>query len=101
MINIGRNININNLNIKPSNIIVCYTTPVDYEENREMLLEDVEGTNGGFLVLEGGHCSCYSWDEVSWYGTLYEYEELKKLAMADFNRRSTFWHLVREHFNWR
>lgn len=33
-------------------------------------------------IIEGGHCSCYGWAEVTWDGVGYGRDELLKLAKS-------------------
>ncbi len=78
--------------IKPHQILVAITSEPDYEMDRKMLLENIEGLNWGeFLVLEGFHCSCYDFDDTEWSGTICNREELRKLAKADYNKDDVFW----------
>ena len=80
------------LKIMPHNIVVAWTSEPDYEMSRIILLE-----NGydEYVVLEGGHCSCYDFDETEWDATVYETGELIKLANADYNQNDKFWQLVK------
>lgn len=78
--------------IKPHQILVAITSEPDYEMDRKILLTDVEGIEfGEYLLLEGGHCSCYDFDETDWVGTVYTKEELIKLAEAKYNKNDVFW----------
>lgn len=103
---ISGKINLNSLSIKPHNIIFAYTTTRDYEMQRYILLEDLEITfDDGtamdrydeFLLLEGGHCSCYDFDETSWDGTIYTGKELIALADANYNSDNPFWNMVKQY----
>lgn len=78
--------------IKPHQILVAITSEPDYEMHRNILLTKVEGLkHDEYLLLEGGHCSCYDFDETDWDGTVYTSDELRKLANADYNKNNTFW----------
>lgn len=78
--------------IKPHQILVAITSEPDYEMDRKMLLENIEGLKWDeYLVLEGFHCSCYDFDDTDWSGTIYNKEELSKLAKADYNKDDVFW----------
>lgn len=78
--------------IKPHQILVAITSEPNYEMDRKMLLENIEGLKWGeYLVLEGFHCSCYDFDDTDWSGTIYNKEELSKLAKADYNKDDVFW----------
>lgn len=37
---------------------------------------------GPFLLLDGGHCSCYDWEDVVWTGTEYTRDEIEALARS-------------------
>lgn len=96
----GRGSMLNNLNIKPHNIVFSYTTPEDYYMDRIIMLEDIENLEcGTYLLLEGGHCSCYDFDDTEWCATVYTKDELKKLANAEYNKNSKFWNMVKCYFN--
>lgn len=89
---------LNDLNIKPHNIIITYTEVDCYDESRCILLHDIEGLGyDEFLVLEGGHCSCYGFDETEWSATVYKDDELKTLANAPYNEKSKFWQMVKSY----
>lgn len=78
--------------IKPHQILVAITSEPDYEMDRKMLLENIEGLKWDeYLILEGFHCSCYDFDDTDWSGTIYNKEELSKLAKADYNKDDVFW----------
>lgn len=91
--------NINNMIIKPHNIVFAWTSEPDYEMNRIMVLNNIEGIDewDEYLVLEGGHCSCYDFDETSWYGTVYTKQELQSLANAEYNKENLFWNMVNRY----
>lgn len=81
--------------IKPHQILVAITSEPDYEMDRKMLLENIEGLKQDeYLVLEGFHCSCYDFDDTDWSGAIYNKEELSKLAKADYNKNDVFWREV-------
>ena len=91
---------LNNMSIKPHNIVFAHTTPIDYEMSRYILLEDLEGFKyGEYLVLEGGHCSCFGFDETEWSATVYNREELLKLANAPYYKDHEFFKMVRNYFS--
>lgn len=78
--------------IKPHQILVAITSEPNYEMDRKMLLENIEGLKWDeYLILEGFHCSCYDFDDTDWSGTIYNKEELSKLAKADYNKDDVFW----------
>jgi hypothetical protein len=87
---------LNKLQLQPYNIVVAQTSVPDYEMSRKILLERLDGLHyGEYVLLEGGHCSCYDFDETEWDATVYEREELIKLANADYNQNDKFWQLVK------
>ncbi len=61
-------------------IFVTTTSDTGWDEDRLFLLEDMPNTERGNVVLaEGGHCSCYDFDEVVWSCWELSYSELEKL----------------------
>lgn len=87
---------LNKLQLQPYNIVVAETSEPDYEMNRKILLERLDGLEyGEYVLLEGGHCSCYDFDETEWNAMIYEKEELIKLANAEYNQNDKFWQLVK------
>ena len=87
---------LNKLQLQPYNIVVAETSEPDYEMSRKILLEGLDGLQyGEYVLLEGGHCSCYDFDETEWDAMVYEQEELIKLANADYNQNDKFWQLVK------
>lgn len=85
-----------NLNIKLHNIVFAETSLPDYEMSRSILLE----TDDGFVIVEGYHCSCYDFNETEWEAMKYTEKELKKLAMADYNRGSKFWQMINRYLKY-
>lgn len=79
--------------LKPHQILVTITSEPDYEMNKRMLLTDIEGLeyDEEYLILEGGHCSCYDFDETDWDGTIYKRDELMKIAQSEYNKDDIFW----------
>jgi len=91
-----KNERLNKLEMQPYNIVVAGTSEPDYEMSRKILLERLEGLEyGEYVLLDGGHCSCYDFDETEWDAIVYEKEELIKLANADYNQNDKFWQLVK------
>lgn len=60
-------------------ITIVATSMPDYEMNRVMLVEDYPDYQD-FTVVQGGHCSCYGFDETQWEAMTYTKEEVVKLA---------------------
>ncbi len=87
-----------NVKIKPHNIIFAYTTPINYDMSRLMLVEDIGGYDE-YLLLNEYHCSYYGFDDCTWKTTVYTKEELIKLANADYNKNNVFWQMVKDYFN--
>ena len=92
-------------NIEPWRIICAAQSEPDYSEDRQILLyggERDDYHNGGpFILLDGGHCSCYDWEEVEWYATEYERDEILNLARSKvqgdgcyYKSEREFWKLV-------
>lgn len=86
--------------------IVCAAqSEPNYSEDRQILYYggnegDYHG-NGPFIVLDGGHCSCYDWEEVEWDATEYTRDEILTLAKSKINgdgcyskSERAFWKLV-------
>lgn len=86
--------------IEPWRIICASQSEPGYSEDRWMLIYGGEEIwDDVYVVLEGGHCSCYDWQEVQWDAVEYTRDELVQLAMN--NSRSgyyvaerRFWKLV-------
>ena len=93
------NTNLNNMVIKPHNILFAWTSEPDWEMSRIIVLENLEDVIGydEVLVLEGGHCSCYDFDETSWDGIAYTKDELRKLANADYNKNDLFYQMLAKY----
>ena len=73
--------NLKTSDVKFHNIVIAVTSEPDYEMNRWILLEDLEDLKyGEYVVVEGGHCSCYDFDDTQWHAMKYSKEELIKLA---------------------
>ncbi len=75
------NINIKNIEIKPHNILFAWTSMRDLcDMDRIMLLEGMPETEKEeFVLAEGGHCSCYDFDETNWDCVVLNEAELKKI----------------------
>lgn len=67
--------------IEPWRIICAAQSEPDYSEERYILIHAGENTwDDAYAVIEGGHCSCYGWNDVEWDSIEYTKEELLKLA---------------------
>jgi len=90
--------------------VICATqSEPDYSENRQILLYggDFASSSGPFVLLEGGHCSCYDWEEVEWDATEYTRDEILTLAESKSSgagcydkSEKAFWRLVRYALVW-
>lgn len=66
--------------IEPHNIVSAITSEPDYEMSRIILLEDMPDiAYGEYVLMEGGHCSCYGFDETNWDCIKLTKEELLKI----------------------
>lgn len=75
-----RNYDLKNVKIELHNVVFSTTTPEDYEMDRLLLLEDMPQTNWDeYVLVEGGHCSCYGFDETQWDATVFSEAEMDKL----------------------
>ena len=72
--------NIKGKKIELHNILFATTSERDYEMNRLLLLEDMPYTKyGEYVLAEGGHCSCYDFDETEWDCVKITDDELNKI----------------------
>lgn len=62
-------------NIKAHQILFAITSEPDYEMDRTIVLE----VRDVFIIIQGGHCSCYDFDEIEWGATEYTGKELSKV----------------------
>ena len=66
--------------IKLANILFATTSTRDYEMCRLVLLENMPNTNyNEYVLAEGGHCSCYGFDEIEWDCIVLTQKELEKI----------------------
>jgi hypothetical protein len=87
---------LNKIQLQPYNIVVAETSEPDYEMNRKVLLEKLDGIGyEEYVLLDGWHCSCYDFDETEWDAIVYTKEELLKLADAEYNKEDKFWQLIK------
>jgi hypothetical protein len=94
--NILKKVDYKTLDVKLHDILCAYTTDPDYDMYRFILLE--KGYDS-YIVVEGGHCNCYDFDETEWEAIEYTRDELKSLANAEYNSESPFWEMVRKQLN--
>lgn len=62
-------------------VAVVLTSDADYEESRLIFVEDFPDY-GEYLIVDGGHCSCYGWGDVTWDATFLNLRELGLLLLA-------------------
>ena len=87
--------------IKLHNVLYAITTPPDYEMERFLLLENMEDTKyDEYVLVEGGHCSCYDFDETEWEAIKYTREELIKLAEARLEKDNIYYKAEKCVFNY-
>ena len=66
--------------LKIHNFVITYTSPIDYEMKRYILLEDIKGLEyDEYIIAEGSHCSCYDFDDTEWEFFKYNKNELIEL----------------------
>lgn len=88
--------------IKTWRIICASQSEPYYSEDRQILIyAGQDRYDDGYMLLEGGHCSCYGWEEVDWNATAYSREELEALARSKTDggcyekSERMFWAMVR------
>ena len=64
--------------IPPHNILFVVTSERDYDMSRIILAEDTPNF-GDYVLIDGGHCSCYGFDETSWDAMFLNADELEKV----------------------
>ena len=52
-------------------IVIVATTDPDYEMNRIIVYKDYPHF-GNVTIVEGGHCSCFGFDEATWDAAIYD-----------------------------
>ena len=73
--------------IEPWRIVCAAQSEPDYSEERQILCYasergDYYHNGGPFVLIDGGHCSCYDWEDVEWYATEYTLDEIEALAKS-------------------
>lgn len=67
--------------IKTWRIICAAQSEPDWSENRQILAYAGDSPcDNRYILIDGGHCSCYDWHDVDWDATEYTYDELAALA---------------------
>ena len=59
-------------------IVFVLTSEPDYEMGRLIFAEDWPEFDQ-FALIEGGHCSCYGFDDTRWEATIVNRDELDKI----------------------
>lgn len=92
--------------VKLHNILYAITTMPYYDMERWLLLEDMPNTKyGEYVIVEGGHCSCYDFDDTDWDAIKYTKEELVKLAKIKveenywYKEEKCLWNYILKMFN--
>lgn len=63
-------------------ILFAATSERDYEMSRILVAEDWP-EYGNLTVINGSHCSCYGFDDTTWYATVYDSrEEIQNVMLA-------------------
>lgn len=62
-------------------IVFVATSEPDYSMDRVIVAEDWP-EYGDTTIINGGHCSCYGFDETSWDATTYTYDEVKAVIQG-------------------
>ncbi len=81
-------------------IICAAQSEPDYSEDRNVLIYGGdEPYEDSYILLTGGHCSCYDWDDVEWYAVEYTRDEILKLAEKNsteshYRHERRFWTMV-------
>lgn len=83
-------------------IICASQSEPNYSEDRQILLYGGHHEyEDEYILLDGGHCSCYGWDEVEWSAVKYNRSELDALSKSKANggcyheSEREFWRMVR------
>lgn len=73
------------------NILYATTSSRDYEMNRWILLENMPDVKyNEYIIVEGGHCSCYDFDDTTWGAVKYTSEELIEVAKKNLKNKSYY-----------
>lgn len=65
--------------IRLTDVVLVATSDPGYSMTRTILVENYP-EYGQYCLIQGGHCSCYGFDETTWAATIYDAEELAALA---------------------
>lgn len=72
--------NIKGKKIELHNILFATTSERDCQMERLLLLEDMPNTEyDEYVLAEGGHCSCYDFNDTEWDCVKVKYDELNKI----------------------
>ena len=92
--------------VEPWRVVCAAQSEPYYSEDRQILLYGAdEGdyyNEGPFILLDGGHCSCYDWEEAEWDATEYTRDELLTLMRSKLEKggfycesEKCFWKMVK------
>lgn len=90
-----KKVNIEEKSLPLQNIILATTSEPDYESYRKIFCTLKDTPCDCYVIIEGGHCSCYGYDETEWEAIEYTAEELLKLADAPYNAKDDFWKQIK------
>lgn len=64
--------------------ILAVTTPEDYNMERIIIASNLDDLDKdeNFIVVYGGHCCCYDFNDIEWDATTYTEMELCKLMQG-------------------
>lgn len=62
-------------------VIITVTSEPDYSMDRIYIVEDYPEMFD-YTVIDGGHCSCFGFDETTWGAVAYTREEFGKLMQS-------------------
>lgn len=88
--------------IKTWRIICAAQSEPDYSESRQILIYGGENScEDKYILLDGGHCSCFDWPETEWDAIEYNKDELLTLAESKkdgdgcyYDSEKAFWQCV-------
>lgn len=91
---------IKNVKIELYNVLFCVTSEQDYSMTRLLLLENMPDTKfRQYVLAEGGHCSCYGFDETEWHCLKLTKDELLKiLEQNDWGLRKELKRFITNYF---
>ena len=79
-------------------IVVAVTTEEDCCDTQRYLLAEHQPGVGQYTLIEGGHCSCYEFEDIDWTATIYEHDEIVKLLSAWWREHLTVYERHQREF---